>query len=102
MFTSGKYSEASLAAEKQLTLAELSKNKKSEASARYNAGVVAYMQGRHIATESEDQINAYNCFIRAQDHLQVRHFYLLTLISGTYFYTLTKNSSILERSLWLL
>ena len=39
----GKYSEASLAADKQLTLAELSKNKKSEASARYNAGVVAYM-----------------------------------------------------------
>ena len=39
----GKFSEAALAADKQLALAELSKNKKSEASARYNAGVVAYM-----------------------------------------------------------
>ncbi|KAL5249876.1 hypothetical protein ACHWQZ_G015816 [Mnemiopsis leidyi] len=66
----GKFSEAALAADKQLALAELNKNKKSEASARYNAGVVAYMQGRQIATESEDQINAYNCFMRAQDHLQ--------------------------------
>lgn len=39
----GKYSEASLAADKQLTLAGISKNKRSEASAKYNAGVVAYM-----------------------------------------------------------
>ena len=39
----GKFSEAALAAEKQLVIAERSKDKKAEAIAKYNAGIVAYM-----------------------------------------------------------
>ena len=42
---------------------------------------ITYRQGRHIANETEDQIEAYNCFIKAQGYLQVKLYSYLFLAS---------------------